>query len=68
MAAGSAQAVAVTPGRALRDALEITGVALEPGDKLVLSPGEKMRSGDKLTVSGKQVASRATRWAVRSGN
>ena len=53
IADGSVQAVAVTPGRALGDALEITGGALKPGDKLVLSPGEKMRSGDKVTVSGK---------------
>ena len=53
IADGSVQAVAVTPGRALGDALEITGGALKPGDKLVLSPGEKIRSGDKVTVSGK---------------
>ena len=53
IADGSVQAVAVKPGRALGDALEITGGALKPGDKLVLSPGEKLRSGDKVTVSGK---------------
>jgi signal transduction histidine kinase len=35
------------------DTLEITGASLKAGDKLVLSPGDKLRSGDKVTVSGK---------------
>ena len=50
---GSVQAVAVTPGRTLGDTLEITGATLKPGDKLVLSPGDKLQTGDKVTVSGK---------------
>jgi len=50
---GSVQAVAVTPGRTLGDALELTGSGLKPGDKLVLSPGDKLKAGDKVTVSGK---------------
>ena len=50
---GIVQVVAVTPGRTLGDALEITGSALKPGDKLVLSPSDKLRDGDKVTVSGK---------------
>ena len=49
----SVQAVAVTPGRTLGDTLEITGATLKPGDKLVLSPGDKLKTGDKVTVSGK---------------
>jgi multidrug efflux pump subunit AcrA (membrane-fusion protein) len=50
---GAVQAVAVSPGRTLGDTLEITGASLKAGDKLVLSPGDKLRSGDKVTVSGK---------------
>lgn len=49
----SVEAVAVTPGRTLGDALEITGAALKAGDKLVLSPGDQLRSGDKVSLSGK---------------
>ena len=46
-------AVPVTPGRLLGDALEITGGALKPGDKLVLSPEAKLGAGSKVTVAGK---------------
>ena len=49
----SVEALPVVPGRTLGDALEITGAVLKPGDKLVLSPGDKLRGGDKITVSGK---------------
>ena len=47
------EAVPVTPGRTLGDALEIAGGALKAGDKLVLSPGEKLASGARVTVAGK---------------
>ena len=49
----SVEALPVVPGRTLGDALEIAGSQLKPGDKLVLSPGDKLRGGDKVTVSGK---------------
>ena len=47
----SIEAVAVTPGRALGDALEITGTALKSGERLVLSPGDKLTSGAKVSVT-----------------
>ena len=47
------EAVPVTPGRTLGDALEIAGGALKAGDKLVLSPGEKLAAGARVTVAGK---------------
>ena len=53
IAGDTVEAVPVTPGRTLGDALEITGTALKPGDKLVLSPSDKLQAGDKVTVSGK---------------
>jgi RND family efflux transporter MFP subunit len=46
------QAVPVTPGRTLGDALEIGGSPLKPGDKLVLTPAEALRDGQKV-VPGK---------------
>lgn len=49
----SVEAVVVSTGRTLGDALEITGAALKPGDKLVLNPSDKLKAGDKITVSGK---------------
>jgi len=49
----SVEALPVTPGRTLGDALEVTGSALKPGDKLVLGPSDKLKAGDKVTVSGK---------------
>jgi len=49
----SVEALPVTPGRTLGDALEVTGSALKPGDKLVLAPSDKLKAGDKVTVSGK---------------
>lgn len=49
----SVEALPVTPGRTLGDALEVTGTALKPGDKLVLAPSDKLKAGDKVTVSGK---------------
>ena len=45
--------VPVTVGRTLGDALEITGATLKPGDKLVLSPDEKLAPGAKVSVAGK---------------
>ena len=48
-----AEAVPVTAGRNLGDALEITGSALKFGDRLVLNPGDKLAAGSKVTVTGK---------------
>lgn len=45
--------VPVTPGRTLGDALEVTGGTLKPGDRLVLSPPDKLAAGAAVTVSGK---------------
>jgi RND family efflux transporter MFP subunit len=49
----SVEAVPVTVGRTLGDALEITGSTLKPGDKLVLGPDAKLAGGAKVTVAGK---------------
>ena len=53
IAGDTLEAVAVKPGRTLGDAVEISGSALEPGDKLVLSPDDALRGGSRVTVSGK---------------
>jgi multidrug efflux pump subunit AcrA (membrane-fusion protein) len=47
------EAVPVTPGRTLGDALEITGNSLKPGERLVLSPGDALSGGARVTVAGK---------------
>jgi RND family efflux transporter MFP subunit len=47
------EAVPVTPGRNLGDALEITGSALKSGERLVLSPGAALAAGAKVSVAGK---------------
>ena len=47
------EAVAITPGRTLGDALEVTGGTLKPGDRLVLSPPPQLAAGAKVVVSGK---------------
>lgn len=47
------EAVPVTPGRMLGDALELTGAPLQPGDRLVLSPPERLVAGARVAVSGK---------------
>ncbi len=47
------EAVDVTLGRKIGDSVELQGAALKSGDKLVLSPGEKLQSGDKVAVAGK---------------
>jgi hypothetical protein len=39
------EAVPVTRGRTLGDALEVTGSALKPGDRLVLAPPETLAGG-----------------------
>jgi RND family efflux transporter MFP subunit len=51
--ADTVEAVPVTPGRTLGDALEITGGTLKAGDKLVLSPSDKLTAGARVTVAGK---------------
>ncbi len=47
------QALPVTPGRTLGDALEITGADLKAGDRLVLSPADALVQGSRVTVAGK---------------
>jgi HlyD family secretion protein len=47
------EAVPVTPGRTLGDALELTGSALKPGDRLVMAPPDKLAAGVAVSVSGK---------------
>jgi multidrug efflux pump subunit AcrA (membrane-fusion protein) len=46
-------AVPVTLGRTLGDAVEIRDGAIKPGDKIVLSPPDKLRAGQKVVVAGK---------------
>jgi multidrug efflux pump subunit AcrA (membrane-fusion protein) len=53
IAGDSLEAVPVTAGRTLGDAVEITGSTLKPGDRLVLSPGDQLAGGTKVTVAGK---------------
>lgn len=47
------EAVPVTTGRTLGDAFEITGQALRPGDRLVLSPPPSLAAGARVVVAGK---------------
>ena len=48
-----AEAVPVTVGRKLGELQEITGSTLQPGQKLVLAPPDKLRDGARVTVAGK---------------
>jgi HlyD family secretion protein len=48
-----AEAVPITPGRTLGDAVEITGAALKSGDKLVLSPPDALKAGQKVAITAK---------------
>ena len=50
IAGDSVEAVPVTPGRKIGDAQEVTGSTLKSGDKLVLSPGDKLGAGAKVAV------------------
>ncbi len=47
------EAVPVTPGRTLGDALEITGNALASGQRLVLDPPAGLAAGARVSVAGK---------------
>lgn len=49
----SVEAVPVTTGRTLGDALELSAATLKPGDRLVLSPPDKLVAGARVAVSGK---------------
>jgi len=46
-------AVPVTPGRTLGDVVEISSGALQRGDRIVLSPGDKLAAGAAVTVASK---------------
>jgi HlyD family secretion protein len=48
-----AEAVPITPGRTLGDALEVTGSTLKAGDRLVMSPSAQLADGAKISVAGK---------------
>ncbi|HSI47735.1 MAG TPA: efflux RND transporter periplasmic adaptor subunit [Ideonella sp.] len=47
---GQVEAVPVTPGRQLGELRELGGSGLKTGDKLVLSPPEKLKSGQKVKL------------------
>jgi RND family efflux transporter MFP subunit len=47
------QAVPVTPGRTLGDVVEISSGTLQRGDRIVLSPGDKLGAGAVVTVASK---------------
>jgi RND family efflux transporter MFP subunit len=49
----SVEAVPVSTGRTLGDALEVTGGTLKPGDRLVLSPADTLAGGARISVAGK---------------
>ena len=53
LAGETVEAVAVTAGRKIGDLQELTGGTLKSGERLVLSPGDKLAAGAKVTVSGK---------------
>jgi RND family efflux transporter MFP subunit len=53
IAGNTVEAVPVTPGRTLGDALELTGSTLQPGDRLVLSPPDPLKAGARVAVTGK---------------
>jgi HlyD family secretion protein len=48
-----AEAVPITQGRTLGDAVEITGSALKSGEKLVLSPPDGLKAGQKVAITAK---------------
>jgi len=47
------EVLTVTLGRPIGDVQEITGPALKSGERIVLSPGERLRAGDRIAVAGK---------------
>ena len=47
------EALPVSVGRTLGDALEITGQTVKPGQRLVLSPDDKLVGGARVSVAGK---------------
>lgn len=46
-------AVPVTTGRTLGDAIEITAGSLQRGERIVLSPGDKLKTGSAVSVVAK---------------
>lgn len=53
IADGKAEAVPVTVARTLGDLVEVTSSSLKVGERLVLSPTDKVTAGAKLNVAGK---------------
>ncbi len=49
----SVEAVAITAGRTLGDAVEVTGGGLKSAEKVALNPPQKLKGGDKVSVSAK---------------
>ncbi|WP_288143670.1 efflux RND transporter periplasmic adaptor subunit [Accumulibacter sp.] len=53
------EALPVTLGRKLGDAQELTGSPLQPGERLVLAPPERLAAGAQVVVSGGSAAKRS---------
>lgn len=53
------EAIPVTLGRKLGDAQELTGSPLQPGERLVLAPPERLAAGAQVVVSGGSAAKRS---------
>lgn len=52
-AAGTAEAVPVTPGRTLGEVLELLNPTLKSGERVVLNPPEALKNGARVTVASK---------------
>jgi hypothetical protein len=50
IAGDTLELVPVTRGRTLGDTVEVSG-ALRSGERLVLSPGDKLKAGDKVNLA-----------------
>ncbi len=53
------EAIPVTLGRKLGDAQELTGSPLQPGERLVLAPPERLAAGTQVAISGGSAAQRS---------
>lgn len=52
-AAGTAEAVPVTPGRMLGEVQELLNPALKSGERVVMNPPEALKAGARVTVAAK---------------
>jgi RND family efflux transporter MFP subunit len=53
IAGNAVEVLPVETGRTLGDLVEVRGGALQPGERLVLTPGAKLAAGSKVAVAGK---------------